>query len=137
MTSVRVPSLVVAGLGLVVLAAACGSKHDYAGAAATAGLGVAGAAAYRATTGGCWGQCLNGMVCDRASGMCVAHSTCTQGCAPNERCQEGVVGRCVPIVDKGDNGNNGETNLDAGAREAGAADAAMSGADDGAPSRGR
>jgi len=58
---------------LALAGSACGSKQtpEYAGAAVTLAAGVAGAGIYRATSGGCWGQCLDGTVCDRPSGRCV------------------------------------------------------------------
>ncbi len=41
------------------------------GAGMAVGAGVAGAAVYRAATGGCWAQCTHGMICDPVSGTCV------------------------------------------------------------------
>ncbi len=110
----RIVTFVGLTLGLTLVA--CGAG-DGAGAIATAGMGVAGAGVYRATTGGCWGQCLNGLVCDRASGMCVKHSMCTSRCAMHERCEEGVVGRCVPILD-----STAGIAVDAGTSDAGTTD---------------
>jgi len=66
----RAAALVVFALA----ASACGGSErssQYAAAGVTLAAGVAGAGIYRATTGGCWGQCLDGTVCDRASGRCV------------------------------------------------------------------
>jgi hypothetical protein len=90
----RRPRFIIAAFALSL--GACG-RGDYLGAAVTGGLGVAGAGVHRATTKGCWGQCMNGLVCDHASGMCVEHPRCNGKCARDERCEEGTVARCVPI----------------------------------------
>jgi hypothetical protein len=66
----RVAALVV----LALAGTACGGSErssQYIAAGATLAAGVAGAGIYRATSGGCWGQCLDGTVCERASGRCV------------------------------------------------------------------
>ena len=84
---------------LALAVGACG-RSDYLGAAVTGGLGIAGAGVHRATTKGCWGQCLNGLVCDQASGMCVEHARCGGKCGRNETCEEGTIARCVPIGER-------------------------------------
>lgn len=85
-------------LVLLVLFTACGDKNEIAGAAMSAGLGVAGAGVNRAVTKDCWAQCLNGRVCDHETGMCVERTSCGGRCTKDERCDEaGAVGRCVPL----------------------------------------
>jgi hypothetical protein len=62
---------ILASALIALTLASCAGRNDYTGALVTTAIAMAGTAAYRATTGGCWGQCLHGLVCDRASGMCV------------------------------------------------------------------
>ena len=89
-------ALVVTAATTAIVACNHSGRNDYAGAAVTAGAAVGGAALYRATTGGCWAQCLHGLVCDPKSGLCVEHPPCAGHCAPNEDCiQEAATVHCV------------------------------------------
>lgn len=59
---------------VLLFPAACANTPDqrvqYSSAAVGLATGVTGAAIYRATTGGCWANCRQGMYCDRDSGLC-------------------------------------------------------------------
>jgi hypothetical protein len=71
---------------LLALAASCGGDSlKYASAASTAGMAVAAAGAYRATTGGCWAMCAQGEQCDESTGACVA-LPCRGACPADQRC---------------------------------------------------
>jgi hypothetical protein len=83
---------------LVLGACGRGAGADAAGAASFAAMGVGLAAADRKLTRDCWGQCLNGLMCDHERGVCVEHAPCGGRCRGDERCEEGAVGRCVPIL---------------------------------------
>ncbi len=87
---------------VLLLAVGCGgaSSDSTANAIVGTAAAVAGAGISRATTKGCWGQCLSGLVCDHQSGMCVRNTPCSKRCAVDERCEEGVVARCVPLLDR-------------------------------------
>lgn len=99
----------VVALLAVLVTVACGSSSNYAGAAAAAGLGVGAAGINRAITKDCWGQCLNGLVCDHNRGICVERAPCGGRCGPDERCEEsGAFARCTSLV------RGGSTLLDPG-----------------------
>jgi hypothetical protein len=85
---------------LAGLLVACGGKHTsaskYASAGVTAGLGVAAAGIYRASTGGCWADCRPGTTCDEPSGTCVP-LPCGGDCPAGTHCfHEGSEDRCIP-----------------------------------------
>lgn len=50
-----------------------GQGKNYAGAAVAAGVAVAEAGIYRATTNGCWADCRPGTFCNHKSGTCVPY----------------------------------------------------------------
>ena len=55
---------------VALLVSAC-AKEQAIAAGATAAIAVAAAAAHRAATDYCWGNCSHGYVCDRKTGECV------------------------------------------------------------------
>lgn len=60
-------------LALALSLGACNvaTRDKKVGAGVAVGTALAGAAVYRAASGGCWAQCTHGTVCDPASGTCV------------------------------------------------------------------
>jgi hypothetical protein len=79
-----------------ILLLACGCHGDAAGAVVTGAAAVAAAGVNRAVTKDCWGQCLHGLVCDRASGLCVKRPPCGGACPADETCDDtGAAERCV------------------------------------------
>ena len=74
----------------------CGGHGDAAGAVVTAVTHVALTGVNRAITKDCWGQCLGGLVCDHASGVCVKRPPCGDVCKSDETCDDtGAAERCV------------------------------------------
>jgi hypothetical protein len=64
---------------VLVVLAACGGQpvSKIAGAAIGTGLAVGAAGVNRAATGECWASCRPGMICDKASGLCVEQGSRT------------------------------------------------------------
>jgi hypothetical protein len=93
-----VASTSMAALALFAPACGHGAATNYGGAASFAAEGAGLTALDRKLTGDCWGQCLNGLVCDHQRGVCVERAPCGGRCAPTERCREGTVDRCEPIL---------------------------------------
>lgn len=64
-------------------------------------VAVAAVGAHRAATGACWGMCGPGLVCDHASGLCVA-GECYPSCSANESCERTPAGlTCLPGTSAG------------------------------------
>ncbi len=69
---------------LVPLLTACGDSK-YAQAGVGAGIAVAAVGVHRAITGGCWGQCPSGYVCNHDTGVCEI-GECMPPCAVGSHC---------------------------------------------------
>jgi hypothetical protein len=94
MSVARVVVLVVCAL-----TASCENRVRAADAATVGAVAVGATMIYRATTGGCWGQCRGGHVCDPETGTCVELPACGGRCFGDERCEVGPVEeQCVPIL---------------------------------------
>lgn len=69
---------------LSLLTTACGDSR-YAQAAVGTGIAVGAVGLHRAITGGCWGQCPSGYLCNHETGVC-EHGECTPPCATGSHC---------------------------------------------------
>jgi hypothetical protein len=97
------------------------------GAAVTTGIAVAAAAANRAATDECWGNCLNGFVCDKARGVCVPAGELKvavpyEGDPEDDGCIEEDDGRIVCPEDAEAEAPEGDADSDADSDAEGVAD---------------
>jgi len=83
---------------LCLTLAACGDT--YTQAAVGTGVAVAAVGLNRALTGGCWGQCRAGYLCNHGSGLC-ERGECAPPCATGSHCARARSGNLVCEPDPG------------------------------------